>query len=200
MAYTKREKDGARRFPKIQYFKNCLVFRGKLLILSSRIRQKTSGSPNPMNARQPQTSFRAARSFARGVALWLAFLLATHAFWCGLAGSLCESDSAPSALISQIAQPSAHVGVPVASHTHLSEDICAGVDESQTRAVATISALPAPVLVWIALVFLAVALTLLALTQRAAVFGRDGPVSVPPLHSRLVRASLPHRAPPVFLI
>ena len=150
------------------------------------------------NAQSQFSFFRPASFRASGVAILLAFLLATHAFWCGLAGSACESDIAPSGFVTGIAAQTSAVA-SIVTHAHLSEDICAGVDEAKTRALAIVSAVPAPTLIWVALIFVAVALTLPALAQRAAVFGRDGPVRVPPLVGRLVRASLPHRAPPVFL-
>lgn len=130
------------------------------------------------------------------MAILLAFLLATHAFWCGLDGSDCEFDIVPSALRS-IAHSCAHVST--ATHALVNDDFCAGMDQTVMRAAQIVWAAPAPVLIWLALVFLA-ALLSFEPPQRAAIFDRDGPVCVPPLHSRLVRASLPHRAPPVSLI
>lgn len=151
---------------------------------------------------QRSQPFRPTLSLARGVALWLAFLLATHAFWCGLAGSDCEFDLVPDslALSAVTTSPVATVAMVVA-HSQPSDDFCACVDETQ-NSVAPTSLVVAPLLLWVALawvVALVVAPLVVALWQRAAVFGRDGPVCVPPLVGRLVRASLPHRAPPVFL-
>ena len=87
----------------------------------------------------------------------------------------------------------------VVTHSHSVADVCAGMDETKGRAFADAPLVVAPILIWIALVWVAAASVLVVLWQRAAVFGRDGPVRVPPLVGRLVRASLPHRAPPVFL-
>ena len=131
------------------------------------------------------------------MALWLVFLLATHALWCGLAGSVCQTDAAPASAMS--ATRAVAAVATVVTHSHSVADVCAGVDESQSRAAAA-TVLVVPALIWIALVWVVAATLAVALWQRAAVFGRDGPVSVPPLIGRLVCASLPHRAPPVFLI
>ena len=134
--------------------------------------------------------------------MWLAFLLATHAFWCGLAGSDCEFDLVPDslALSAVTTSPVATVAMVVA-HSQPSDDFCACVDETQ-NSVAPAPLVVAPLLFWIALalVWVVAASGIVALWHRAAVFGRDGPVCVPPLIGRLVRASLPHRAPPVSLI
>ena len=139
-----------------------------------------------------------------GVALWLVFLLATHAFWCGLAGSNCETDIAPESAISAVATRAVAMVAMVVTHSITDTDFCAGVDENMNLPCALAPLVVAPALVWIALVWVVAApvapASVLALWQRAAVFDRDGPVCVPPLHGRLVRASLPHRAPPVTLI
>ncbi len=147
---------------------------------------------SPMKTLRQQISpFRPAASASSGVALLLAFVLATHVFWCSLAAPPCESGRA---LVG------ASIASQIVTHHHLDADICAGMDEAKSRISAAVSPFVAPVLLWGALVFLAATLNLTALFQCAQVFGRDGPVSVPPLFSRLMRASLPHRAPPVFLI
>lgn len=144
-------------------------------------------------------------SMASWVALLLAFLLATHSFWCALGGSDCPDDLSPgSAQIAALRAPrtAAHQVVAAAlTHTHPGfSDLCSATDETKNRAVSALTALPAPLLIWVALAFVVAALLLVIPVPRGAlVFGRDGPVSVPPLHSRLVRASLPHRAPPALL-
>ena len=147
--------------------------------------------------RQPYQPARPVSFRTSGVALWLAFLLATHAFWCGLAGSDCQTDIMPSGAAISAVSTRAVAAVTVVTHSHFATDVCAGVDETQSRAAAPL--VVAPTLFWIALVWVVAASVIVTLWQRAAVFGRDGPVSVPPLQGRLVRASLPHRAPPVFL-
>ena len=141
---------------------------------------------------------------ASGVALLLAFLLATHSFWCVLGASNCADDLVPGAArmsASTSLRSAVHqVVVNAVNHSHGPHfDVCDNVDETQRTAFAGVS-FPAPLLLWVAVVFVVAALLSMPLPRGAAVFGRDGPVSVPPLHSRLVRASLPHRAPPVFLI
>ena len=154
-----------------------------------------------MKSLRPQPSpFRPVSFQTAGVALWLVFLLATHAFWCGLSGAACESDGAPGGEARAMSATHAVAAVTmVVTHSHSATDVCAGVDETKARAFAA-APLVAPALIWIALVWVVAASVAVALWQRAAVFGRDGPVCVPPLRGRLVRASLPHRAPPVFLI
>lgn len=151
------------------------------------------------NAHRQLSLFRSAPFLKSGVAILIAFLLATHTLWCDLAGSDCDSDTAPSGFVVG-ATAHAPAAVSVVTHTHLDDDACGGMDESQLKVVAH-AVLHAPPLVWVAVVFDdAAALGSVTLSQRVAVSGRDGPVRVPPLHSRLVRASLPHRAPPVRLI
>ena len=148
--------------------------------------------------RRQLSPFRPVSFQTSGVALCLVFLLATHAFWCGLAGAVCETDTAPASAMN--ATRAVAAVAMVVTHSHLNSDACAGVDETKSRASAAAPVLVAPALIWIALVWVMAASVAVALWQRAAVFGRDGPVCVPPLRGRLVRASLPHRAPPVFLI
>lgn len=156
-------------------------------------------------APQQRQFFRPASfSTASGVALLLAFLLATHSFWCALGGSDCTDDLVPSTAQFSVSTPvrsAVHqLVLSVVSHSHpLQSDACANVDETKNRAIVAGLSFPAPLLLWVAVVFVVAALVAMPLPRCAAVFGRDGPVSVPPLHSRLVRASLPHRAPPVFL-
>ena len=152
-----------------------------------------------MKSLQRPQLFRPVSFQTAGVALWLVFLLATHAFWCGLAGAVCETDTAPAGpAVSAVVTRA--VAAMIVTHSHLNSDVCAGVDETKSRVSAAAPLLAAPALIWIALVWVVAASVAVALWQRAAVFGRDGPVCVPPLVGRLVRASLPHRAPPVFLI
>ena len=143
---------------------------------------------------------------ASGVALLLAFLLATQTFWCGLAGSECECDPLPGlrqiAALTASHSPTSQAILSAVTHSQpWLSDLCAGVDETKNRALFAGLSLVAPLLLWTVVVFVCLlnALRKTPLPRGAAVFGRDGPVSVPPLHSRLVRASLPHRAPPVFL-
>ena len=156
-------------------------------------------------AQGQRSPFRPASfSMASGVALLLAFLLATHSFWCVLGASACADDPVPNAAQVLAATPlrSAvqQMVVSAVNHSHAPHfDVCDNVDETQRAALAGES-FSAPLLLWVAVVFVAAALLATPLPRGASVFGRDGPVSVPPLHSRLVRASLPHRAPPVFLI
>ncbi len=154
--------------------------------------------------RQPYQPARPVSFQTSGVALWLVFLLATHTFWCGLAGSDCQTDIMPGAALSAATRAIATVAMVVThSITGITDtDVCASVDENMNLPCAFAPLVVAPALLWIALVrVVAVAASVVvALWQRAAVFGRDGPVSVPPLVGRLVRASLPHRAPPVTLI
>ncbi len=144
-------------------------------------------------------------SMASGVALLLAFLLATHSFWCVLGASNCADDLVPGAArmsaTTSLRSSVQQMVVSAVNHSHAPHfDACCGnVDETQRAALAGES-FSAPLLLWVAVVFVVAALLAMPLPRGASVFGRDGPVSVPPLHSRLVRASLPHRAPPVFLI
>lgn len=156
-------------------------------------------------AQRQRSPFRPASfSMASGVALLLAFLLATHSFWCALGGSDCVDDLLPNAARFSAAATSLRSSVhqmvvSAVNHSHpIQPDICANADETQRMAFAGVS-FAAPLLLWVAVVFVVAALLAMPLPRGAAVFGRDGPVCVPPLHSRLVRASLPHRAPPVFL-
>ena len=90
----------------------------------------------------------------------LAFLLATHAYWCG-----CHTHTAPEIAVSATRA----VAVMVVTHSHSVADVCAGVDETKNRAT-TASLVVAPTLIWIALVWVGAASVVVAPWQRAAVF------------------------------
>ena len=155
--------------------------------------------------RQLQPFHLASFSMASWVALLLAFMVATQTFWCGMSGSDCDCDFTVN--IAQVATAASSPALvhgaflSAGNHSPLRQaDLCSNVDETKSRAVFAGLSLVAPLLLLVTIVYVMAALVMMPLPRRAAVFGRDGPVSVPPLHSRLVRASLPHRAPPVFLI
>ncbi len=142
-------------------------------------------------------------SMASWVAFLLAFLLLTHSFWCVL-GSVAGADDMASrssgATLRSFRFDVSQMLVSATGHSHFGhEDACGSTDEAKNRAVSADLPALAPLLLLVIVVYVMVALLAVPLPRRAVVFGRDGPVSIPPLHSRLVRASLPHRAPPVFL-
>ena len=156
-------------------------------------------------AQQKRQPFRPASfSMASGVAFLLAFLLLTHPFWCVLGSAACPDDTASrssgTAALTSVRSAVNQMVMSAAGHSHFGhEDACANTDEAKNRAVSAVLPALAPLFLLVIVVYVMAALVAMPLPRRAAVFGRDGPVSVPPLHSRLVRASLPHRAPPVFL-
>lgn len=144
------------------------------------------------------------RSAWAGVAFLLAFLLLTHSFWCVLGSAVCADDIAPrfagATALTPVRAAVNQMVMSAVGHSHVGRhDACANTDETKNRAVSAVSLVCAPLLLLVIVVYVMAALKAMPLPRRASVFGRDGPVSVPPLHSRLVRASLPHRAPPVFL-
>lgn len=157
-----------------------------------------------MARRQLQPFHLASFSMPSWIALLLAFMVATQTFWCGLGGSDCDCDFTINiAQVSTVTSSPAVVHGAIVSASNQSPlrqaDVCSNVDETKNHAVFAGLSFIAPLLLLVTIVYVMAALVMMPLPRRAAVFGRDGPVSVPPLHSRLVRASLPHRAPPVFL-
>jgi len=140
---------------------------------------------------------------ASGVAFLLAFLLLTHSFWCVLGSAACADDVASrssGAALTSVRSAMNQMVMSAAGHSHFGhKDACGSTDEAKNRAVSAVLPSLAPLLLLVIVVYVMAALLVIPLPRRASVFGRDGPVSVPPLHSRLVRASLPHRAPPVLL-
>jgi hypothetical protein len=142
------------------------------------------------------------------VAVLLAFTLTTHPFWCAMnfwAGSNTQLGRtllvAPAAL-AQVTKPpaSATISTVTASPIPYGDVCCGNADERAVLNASSPAALPELLLVLLPLLWVALLLVFIPLLPRGAmVFGRDGPVRVRPLHSRLIRASLPHRAPPVLL-
>lgn len=137
------------------------------------------------------------------VALLLVFALATHPLWCVMASLACSEPSTALTSLAWAPVASTKTGPQlaptfVAPHPH--GDICCGnADEHFALNTASLAALFKISFLFLPLVW-AVLLVFVALVPRGAmVFGRDGPLCIRPLHSRLIRASLPHRAPPVLL-
>lgn len=138
------------------------------------------------------------------VTLLLAFTLSTHPFWCAMSfwtGSEAQSARTFLAASATIAPISAVIPIVTSYAAPIPYgDVCCG--NADERAVLNASApaeLPELLLVCLPLLWVALLVFIALLPRGAMVFGRDGPVRVRPLHSRLIRASLPHRAPPVLL-
>lgn len=142
------------------------------------------------------------RKVISGVAMLLACMLWTHWLLCLFNSNVLTCQDTP-------ARGSSHPAVSMhMSHgpacqsaalpTSYGDICCKGIDELRILTAFIVFAAPRVLVtsvVWAALLSMLAPLVPIA----AAIYGRDGPTSVPLLRSLLIRACLPHRAPPVYL-